>query len=105
MTQMAGALLLDRWTQRLLSALAIAFAGYMIYATFYGPYRTTLVHLALFLIVMMVIYFLDHEQTAERPYRWPRRLWNWTFAGLATVNGRHCMTDACVLKPGLPASK
>lgn len=86
MTQMAGALLLDRWTQRLLSALAIAFAGYMIYATFYGPYRTTLVHLALFLIVMMVIYFLDHEQTAERPYRWPRRLWNWTFAGLAVVS-------------------
>ncbi|MEQ9123241.1 MAG: TRAP transporter fused permease subunit, partial [Alphaproteobacteria bacterium] len=83
---MASALFVDRWTQRFLSALAVVFAAYMIYSTFYGPYRTTLVHLALFLIVMMTIYFLDHDQAKEPSYNWLKRCWNLGFAALSVFS-------------------
>ena len=74
---------IDRVTQRGISVLAVGFAAYMIYATFYGPYKTTLVHHALFLIVMMVIYFLDQrEAMVEHRYGMGRRLYDWLFAAL-----------------------
>lgn len=76
----------DRWTQLLLSVIAVALAAYMIYATFYGPYRTTLVHLALFMIIMMVIYFLNDPKSGEAGYNWPRRLWNIFLAALSVFS-------------------
>jgi TRAP transporter 4TM/12TM fusion protein len=84
---------IDRLTQRGLSALAIAFAAYMIYATFFGPYKTTLVHHALFLIVMMVIYFLDQREAMTQGYGWGRRLYDWLFAALVTVSAGYLILD------------
>ena len=72
----------ERITQFALSALAVAFAGYMIYATFYGPYKTTLVHLALFLIVMMTIYFLDRPAERPGPAGVALRLWDWVMVAV-----------------------
>ncbi len=43
---------------RVTSAIAVAIAAYMAYATVFGPYKTTIVHLALFLMAMLAIYFL-----------------------------------------------
>lgn len=83
----------ERGTQLALSALAIGFAVYMIYSTFYGPYKTTLVHLALFLIVMMVIYFLDRRSTAERPYRPVERLYDWFCAILVILSVGYLIVD------------
>ena len=37
--------------------LAVGFTIYMFYATVFGPYKTTIVHRALFLIVMLFIFF------------------------------------------------
>ncbi len=45
--------LLD-WVIRI---LAVLFTVYMFYATVFGPYKTTIVHRALFLVVMLFIFF------------------------------------------------
>lgn len=45
--------------QKVITVLALAFSTYMIYATLFGPYRTTLVHLAVFLAASFTIYFLE----------------------------------------------
>lgn len=84
---------LDRWVQRALSALSVGFAVYMIYATFYGPYRTTLVHLALFLIVMMTIYFLGRTAAPGRPYPLVSRLWDILMAALTVVSVGHLIVE------------
>lgn len=47
--------------QKVISVTAVAFSAYMIYATLFGPYRTTLVHLAIFLAASFTIYFLERE--------------------------------------------
>lgn len=47
--------------QKVISVIAVAFSAYMIYATLFGPYRTTLVHLAIFLAASFTIYFLERE--------------------------------------------
>src|SRR5690606_17423569 len=47
--------------QKAITVIAVAFSGYMIYATLFGPYRTTLVHLAIFLAASFTIYFLERE--------------------------------------------
>lgn len=52
--------------QRLLSILACLFSFYMVYATIFGPYRTTLVHLAIFLGASFTLYFLKDEGTNVR---------------------------------------
>ncbi len=43
--------------QWVIRVLTIVFSAYMFYATIFGPYKTTIVHRALFLIVMSFIYF------------------------------------------------
>ena len=48
------------------SAIAVAIAAYMAYATVFGPYKTTIVHLALFLMAMLAIYFLRREAHDSR---------------------------------------
>lgn len=47
--------------QKVISVTAVVFSAYMIYATLFGPYRTTLVHLAIFLAASFTIYFLERE--------------------------------------------
>lgn len=73
--------------------LAVAFAAYMIYATFLGPYKTTLVHHALFLIVMMAIYFLDQREAAAHGYGLGKRLYDWFFAALVVASAGYLIVD------------
>lgn len=47
--------------QKGITAIALLFAAYMVYATLFGPYRTTLVHLVIFLAGSFTIYFLGKE--------------------------------------------
>lgn len=83
----------ERLTQRGLSALAVAFAGYMIYATFYGPYKTTLVHLALFLIVMMTIYFLSPPSGRSLRFATALRIYDWLLVGVVVLSVGHLVVD------------
>jgi len=83
----------ERGTQLSLSVLATGFAVYMIYSTFYGPYKTTLVHLAMFLIVMMVIYFLDRRASDERPYSPAARAYDWFCAVVVTLSVGYLIVD------------
>ena len=50
----------------LLTGVGMAIFAYMVYATLYGPYRTTIVHLALFACAMLFIAFLDRARS-NRP--------------------------------------
>ncbi len=59
-----------------LTAVAVVFSAYMIYATLFGPYRTTLVHLAIFLAASFTLYFLRDEGTRTPGPLW-RRIVNW----------------------------
>lgn len=52
--------------ERALSALAVLLACYMVYATVYGPYRTTIVHMSLYLGASLVIYFLAEVKEKGR---------------------------------------
>ena len=65
-----------RMIDRIISVIAVAFSAYMVYATLFGPYRTTLVHLAIFLAASFTIYFLERE---GRRFKDPLhlRLINW----------------------------
>ncbi|WP_172153261.1 TRAP transporter permease [Pseudomonas tumuqii] len=62
--------------QNVLSVLACLFSVYMVYATVFGPYRTTLVHLAIFLTASFVLYFLKDEGT-DRQISWSKRIVNY----------------------------
>lgn len=59
-----------------LTVLALLFSGYMIYATLYGPYRTTMVHLAIFLAASFTLYFLQNEGRSE-PEPTGKRIISW----------------------------
>lgn len=66
-----------------LTAIAVALAVYMVYASLYGPYKTTIVHLALYLMVALVIYYLQQPGgDVKRHSR--RRMLDWLMA-LATI--------------------
>ncbi len=43
--------------ERIISILAIAICAYLFYATVFGPYKTTMVHRAIFLAVMLILFF------------------------------------------------
>ena len=43
--------------KKAVSLLAILLCAYVFYATIWGPYKTTMVHYAIFLAVMMIIFF------------------------------------------------
>ena len=55
--------------QTLLRWLGLGLFAYMAYATLYGPYRTTIVHLAIYAAVMLVIAFLGRERNEARSLR------------------------------------
>jgi TRAP transporter 4TM/12TM fusion protein len=46
-----------RVIDRIVSLFAISLCAYIFYATIWGPYKTTIVHRAIFLGVMMIIFF------------------------------------------------
>ena len=43
--------------EKIISILAISLCAYLFYATVFGPYKTTMVHRAIFLAIMLIIYF------------------------------------------------
>ncbi len=45
------------WTEKIVSLCAVSLCIYLFYATVWGPYKTTIVHRAIFLAAMMVIFF------------------------------------------------
>lgn len=61
MSGVAGA----RWLNFGLRVLGIGLFAYMAYATLYGPYRTTVVHLAIFAAVMLTIAFLGRSRASD----------------------------------------
>ena len=54
-----------KWLEWGLSLIAICLAAYMFYATVFGPYRTTLVHRAIFLGPVLFIYFLNSHRLGD----------------------------------------
>jgi len=64
------------WFQKRLTLLAVGLSAYMVYATIYGPYKTTLVHLAIFLGASFTLYFLKNEGRHCPDPLW-RRCLNW----------------------------
>lgn len=74
------------------SLIGIALSAYMAYATLFGPYKTTIVHLALFLMAMLVVYFLRHEAAGEKRAL-PLRVFDWVMAGLSVAALLHVVLD------------
>ena len=50
--------------------LGLALFAYMAYATIYGPYKTTVVHLAIFAAAMLCISYLGRSRSTLLPL-WP----------------------------------
>ena len=65
----------------LLQAVGLALFAYMAYATLFGPYRTTVVHLAIFAAATLFIAFLGRERSSD-PMR--RRL-QWVLDCIAAL--------------------
>lgn len=67
--------------------LAIAFCAYMFYATIFGPYKTTIVHRALFLAVMSFIFFSAGKPLKFKGNRFPvlARVIDWGFIVVSIV--------------------
>ena len=47
----------SRLKEKIISICAITLCAYLFYATVWGPYKTTMVHRAIFLAVMLIIFF------------------------------------------------
>ncbi|SMF35494.1 TRAP transporter, 4TM/12TM fusion protein [Tistlia consotensis] len=75
-----------------LTAVALLFSTYMIYAAIFGPYRTTLVHLAIFLAASFTLYFLRREGTDEPGPLWERAL-NWLCVAGTLAGTGHVILD------------
>lgn len=78
--------------QRAVTVIAVAFSGYMIYATLFGPYRTTLVHLAIFLAASFTIYFLEREGRQEKDPLY-LRVMNWLCAAGTLAATAHIIVN------------
>lgn len=59
-----------QWLEWGLSLIAVSLAAYMFYATVFGPYKTTLVHRAVFLGPILFIYFLSPFRSGDGWKRW-----------------------------------
>jgi TRAP transporter 4TM/12TM fusion protein len=75
-----------------LTVVALVFSAYMIYAAIFGPYRTTLVHLAIFLAASFVLYFLRREGTSDPGPAWQRIL-NWACVAGTLAGTAHILID------------
>ncbi len=67
------------WIKHFIGVLCCLTFIYMLYAAVVGPYRTTVVHLALFLGAMLSIYFLTKSAQADRQ-TWGKRSLDYGFA-------------------------
>ncbi len=55
--------------QSVLRWVGLALFAYMAYATLYGPYRTTIVHLAIYAAATLLIAFLGRDRHEARGIR------------------------------------
>lgn len=51
----------SRLVQKIVSIISLSLCAYIFYATIWGPYKTTMVHYAIFLAGMMIIFFLSSK--------------------------------------------
>lgn len=75
-----------------LTGVALLFSAYMVYAAIFGPYRTTLVHLAIFLAASFTLYFLRDEATPNAGPSW-RRAVNWLCVGATLASVGHIIVN------------
>jgi TRAP transporter 4TM/12TM fusion protein len=61
--------------QKILTGLAVLLSLFVAYTTVYGPYRTTIVFLVIFLGASFTLYFLKDEGIVPIP--WPKRIVNY----------------------------
>lgn len=74
-----------RLLQGTLTAAGLGLFAYMAHATLYGPYRTTVVHLAIYAAVMLAIAFLDRERSGNTTIR--RLQWGLDIVATAAATG------------------
>lgn len=73
------------WLALVLRGAGLLLFGYMAYATLYGPYRTTVVHLAIFAALTLTIAFLGRDRSATASVR--RVQWILDIAAAAAAFG------------------
>ena len=84
---------LSRASQSITAVLGILITAYMVYATLYGPYITSFVHLSLFALAMFSIFFMS-DGGKENVEAGPGRIFlNFLFAALATVSFSYIIVD------------
>jgi len=52
--------------EKIISIISLSLCAYIFYATVFGPYKTTLVHRAIFLAVMLIIFFCSSKPLGRR---------------------------------------
>ncbi len=81
--------------QWVIRSAAILFTAYMFYATVFGPYKTTIVHRALFLIVMSFVFFSVGKPLKFKNGRFPHlaRTIDWVFIGAIFICAGYIVFD------------
>ena len=81
--------------QWVIRGMAILFTAYMFYATVFGPYKTTIVHRALFLIVMSFVFFSVGKPLKFKNGRFPHlaRTIDWVFIGAIFICAGYIVFD------------
>lgn len=81
--------------QWVIRGAAILFTAYMFYATVFGPYKTTIVHRALFLIVMSFVFFSVGKPLKFKNGRFPHlaRTIDWVFIGAIFICAGYIVFD------------
>lgn len=81
--------------QWVIRVLAILFTGYMFYATIFGPYKTTIVHRALFLMMMSFLFFAAGKPLKFKNGRFPRlaRAIDWVLIAASVFCAGYIVVD------------
>jgi TRAP transporter 4TM/12TM fusion protein len=73
--------------------LGLALFAYMAYATIYGPYKTTVVHLAIFAAAMLCISFLGRSRSTDPLRRYIQLGWDMVAAAAAVASMAYVVFD------------
>jgi TRAP transporter 4TM/12TM fusion protein len=69
--------------EKIISIIAISLCAYLFYATTFGPYKTTMVHRAIFLAMMLIIFFGSSKPLGQG--RWALGV-DWFIIALSTFS-------------------
>lgn len=69
--------------EKIISIIAISLCAYLFYATTFGPYKTTMVHRAIFLAMMLIIFFGSSKPLGQG--RWAFGV-DWFIIALSTFS-------------------